>query len=175
MGNKFSLQLDKITGQLTQTAKAVPTSSITGKPWKNVGGTLNNSIKVDTEKAGTEDVLVLSFRNYGLYLDSGVNGIDKSVTPSLRSLFGPGQFKNKRFGKGQASPVGGNLSFGGRVNIRRFGIEPKPWIRNVIDVLSEEIMDFEKINLPQQIREQLVEQLKKSTVTAQDEITVSIS
>jgi hypothetical protein len=175
MGNKFSLQLDKITGQLTQTAKDVPTSNPTGKPWKNVGGTLNNSIKVSTEKAGKEDVLVLSFRNYGLYLDSGVNGTLSSILPSRRSLFSPGNFLDKTFGDGRVSPVGGKLSFGARVNIRKFGIAPRPWIRNVIDALTEEILDFEKVNMPQQIREQLVDQLKKSTVTSQTVLTVSIS
>jgi hypothetical protein len=159
----MKLRLEKIADQLTGTAQATP------KPWNRQTGVLNSSIEVSVEQdKDGEQTIVLSFKNYGLFLDAGVKGRLGGL--SQAGFFGTkvDAYSFKRIPKREPKKPP-YLDYG-------FGIAPKPWIQNVIDALTEEILDFEKVNLPQEIKQKLVEQLKKSSITSGDKaITVTIS
>jgi len=160
----MKLKLEKIADQLTGIAKSTP------KPWDNQKGVLNSSIEVSVEQdKDGEQTIVLSFRNYGLFLDAGVKG-RTGLGVTQAGFFGikeePYSFKRvpKREPLRKPYPTYG------------FGIAPRPWIQNVVDALTEEILDFEKVNLPQEIKQKLVGQLKNLNRTSADEaITVTIS
>ena len=51
-------------------------------------------------------------------------------------------------GKFGFKPVGGNLPYGARVNIRKFGIPAKPWIAKMLRSLEQEIAKEIEIELP---------------------------
>jgi hypothetical protein len=159
----MKLKLEKIANQLTETAQTTP------KSWNSQTGVLNSSIEVSVEQdKDGEQTITLSFEYYGLFLDAGVKGRMGGL--SQAGFFGTKvpaySFKRvpKRTLKKNHYP--GYL----------MGIAPRPWIQNVIDALTEEILDFEKVNLPQEIKQKLVDQLKKSSITSGDKaITVTIS
>ena len=159
----MKLKLEKIADQLTGIAQTTPI------PWMNQKGVLNSSIEVSVEEdKDGEQIIVLSFRNYGLFLDAGVKGRLGGI--SQAGFFGTKvkayEFMRvpKREPKRKPYPTYG------------FGIAPKPWIQNVVDALTEEILDFEKVNLPQEIKQKLVGQLKNLNITSPDKaITVTIS
>lgn len=159
----MKLKLEKIANQLTETAQTTP------KPWNNQKGVLNSSIEVSVEQdKDGEQTIVLSFRNYGLFLDAGVKGRLGGL--SQAGFFGTKEqaYSFKRVPKRE--PLRKPYPTYG------FGIAPRPWIQNVVDALTEEILDFEKVNLPQEIKQKLVGQLKNLNRTSADEaITVTIS
>lgn len=144
---KIDLKLDKLSSELTQTAqKAYPES-----------GNLKSSIKVDI----TEDTITISFANYGLFQDAGVQGAFGTKHPS-------GQGYDKRVFRykatkdkfGRPTPVGGNLKdWGARVNIRKFGIPAKPWIAKMLTSLSDQIAKDIEITLPPQIEAEVAKLL----------------
>jgi hypothetical protein len=160
----MKLKIEKIANQLTETAQTTP------KPWDNQKGVLNNSIKVSVEQdKDGEQTIVLSFEYYGLFLDAGVKGRG-GLGVTQAGFFGikeePYSFKRVPKRTLKKNPYPGYL----------MGIAPRPWIQNVIDALTEEILDFEKVNLPQEIKQKLVGQLKNLNRTSADEaITVTIS
>ena len=135
---EINLGLEKYSSKLTQIAQASYPES----------GNLKSSIRVSI----TEDEVVISFANYGLYQDGGVKGV-------LSGLSGQGfnkvtyNYKNKRDKFGRLKPVGkfpytGPLSYGARVNIRKFGIPAKPWISKMLNNLSQEIAKEIEFELP---------------------------
>jgi hypothetical protein len=144
---KIDLKLDQLSSQLTQTAQqAYPES-----------GTLKSSIKVEV----TENDIVISFKNYGLFQDAGVQGAFGTKHPSGRGyskeIF---KYKAKKDKFGRPTPVGGNLKdWGARVNIRKFGIPAKPWIARMITSLSDQIAKDIEITLTPQIEGEIVKLL----------------
>jgi hypothetical protein len=129
---EINVPLKKYSNKLTQIAQASYPES----------GNLKSSIRVSI----TDDEVVISFANYGLFQDGGVKGV-------LSGMSGQGfnkvsyEYKDKR-GKFGFKPVGGNLPYGARVNIRKFGIPAKPWIANMLTNLSEEIAKEIEFELP---------------------------
>ena len=143
---KIDLKLDQLSSQLTQTAQqAYPES-----------GTLKSSIKVEV----TENDIVISFKNYGLFQDAGVQGAFGTKNPSGRgydkTIF---RYKAKKDKFGRPAPVGGDLPWGARVNIRKFGIPAKPWIARMITSLSDQIAKDIEITLPPQIEAEVAKLL----------------
>ncbi len=129
---EINVPLEKYSNKLTQIAQASYPES----------GNLKSSIRVSIE--GNE--ITISFANYGLFQDGGVKGV-------LSGMSGQGfnkvvyDYEDKR-GKFGFKPVGGNLPYAARVNIRKFGIPAKPWIAKMLNNLSEEIAKEIEIELP---------------------------
>ena len=144
---KVNLKLDQFSQQLTAVAQqAYPES-----------GALKSSIKVEI----TEDDIVISFNNYGLFQDAGVQGAFGTKNPSGRGyskeIF---KYKATKDKFGRPAPVGGNLKeWGARVNIRKFGIPAKPWIAKMLTSLSDQIGKDIEITLPPQIEAEIVKLL----------------
>jgi hypothetical protein len=132
---EINLNLEKFSDKLTQIAQASYPES----------GNLKSSIRVSV----TEDQIVISFANYGLFQDGGVQGAFGTRNPSGRGydkrIF---QYKKETDRFGRPKPVGGNLPYGARVNIRKFGIPAKPWIAKMLNNLSDEIAKEIEIELP---------------------------
>lgn len=143
---EIDLKLEQLSDKLTQIAQGVYPES----------GRLKSSIRVTI----TEEDIVISFANYGLFQDAGVQGAFGSRNPSGQG-YNKSVFKYKatkdRFGR--PTPVGGNLPWGARVNIRKFGIPAKPWIKRMILDLSEEIAKQIEITLPPQIEAEIAKLL----------------
>jgi hypothetical protein len=144
---KIDLKLDQLSSQLTQTAQqAYPES-----------GALKSSIKVEV----TGDDIVISFKNYGLFQDAGVQGAFGTKHPSgqgyNKTIF---RYKPTKDRFGRPTPVGGNLKeWGARVNIRKFGIPAKPWIAKMLTSLSDQIAKDIEITLPPQIEAEVAKLL----------------
>lgn len=143
---KVDLKLDQLSSSLTKTAQdAYPKT-----------GTLKSSIKVTV----TEDDVVIAFANYGLFQDAGVQGAFGTKHPSGGG-FTKGVFKYKaktdKFGR--PAPVGGDLPWGARVNIRKFGIPAKPWIAKMLTNISDAISKNVEITLPPQIEAEVAKLL----------------
>jgi hypothetical protein len=156
---EVNLKLDQFSQQLTNVAQqAYPES-----------GKLKSSIKVEV----TEDDIIISFLNYGLFQDAGVQGAFGTKHPSgqgfnkevfkykpITKVFKTkGKNKDKKQGKARPVPVGGDLSFGARVNIRKFGIPAKPWIARMITNISDQAGKDIEITLPPQIEAEIVKLL----------------
>jgi hypothetical protein len=82
-------------------------------------GALRDSITYGVDSDG----LVISYLQYGVYQDLGVRG----VVSSNKAPNSPFSFKEKRTRFGALSPVGGDLPYGARVNIRKFGLTATGW------------------------------------------------
>jgi hypothetical protein len=116
---KVNLKLDQFSQQLTAVAQqAYPES-----------GALKSSIKVEV----TEDDIVISFKTtvcfrtpeFKEHLELRIHLAEGTAKRSLDT-------KQRRDKFGRPAPVGGNLNWGARVNIRKFGIPAKPWIARMI-------------------------------------------
>ena len=132
---EINLNLEKYSANLTKIAQASYPES----------GNLKSSIRVSIQ----DNEILISFANYGLFQDGGVQGAFGSRNASGRGydkrVF---QYKKERDRFGRPTPVGGNLPYGARVNIRKFGIPAKPWIAKMLNALSDEIAKEIEIELP---------------------------
>jgi hypothetical protein len=108
-----------------------------------------NSIKV--EVGGTEDEpeYILSFNNYGLFLDAGVQG--------------------KLGGRSGAGYDGTLYKFDGKVNLTvpktpkpgsGFGIAPRPWIANAIDAITKAAAEGFETQLSAEIEKSIVQTIE---------------
>ena len=97
---------------------------------KQQTGSLFRSCQVTVEGTAEEPVYVLEFNDYGLFLDAGVQG-------TLSGRTGAGYDGQSYRYSGQFKMIGGNLPYGARVNIYKFGIEPRPWVQNAIDAIAD--------------------------------------
>jgi hypothetical protein len=144
---KIDLKLDQLSQQLTNVAQdAYPKT-----------GALKSSIKVEI----IDDSIVISFNNYGLFQDAGVKGVLPSRNSSGQG-FDKKVFQYKEvfsIKRKTLVPVGGNLPWGARVNIRKFGIPAKPWIARMITSLSDQIAKDIEITLPPQIEAEVAKLL----------------
>ena len=80
-------------------------------------GALQKSIRAEVRDDGQ---IAIIYNRYGAYQDLGVNGLE-------RRWGSPFSFSNSRNRFGNPNPVGGDLPWGARVNIRKFGIRPQYW------------------------------------------------
>jgi hypothetical protein len=121
------------------------------------GSALKNSVQVITRETPDGAKIFISFNNYGLYIDAGVVGANGG-NASGRGYFGTTYRYKRVFGVKSKSlvPVGGDLPFGARVKIRKFGIAAKPWIQKMVDSVSEELVKDIELTLPPIIEERIV-------------------
>lgn len=161
---KIQFDLEKFQGKLTQIAKSAYPES----------GALKSSIKVEITGGDTGDLIEISFNNYGLFQDAGVKGVFNSENSSGRGYDGRVfQYKNttkvfkskaKKQNKEKKNeprlvPVGGDLAFGARLNIRKFGIPAKPWIAKMLQNLSDEVAKEIEMELPPAIEKEIAKLL----------------
>ncbi len=142
------LPLDKLSSKLTQIAQdSYPKS-----------GALKSSIKVTIQ----DKDIKISFNEYGLYQDGGVKGAFGNAGNNSGQGYNKSIFKYKptkdKFGR--PAPIGkfpytGPLSYGARVNIRKFGIPAKPWIAKMLNSLTEEIVKDIELTLPPIIEKEI--------------------
>lgn len=143
---EIDLKLEQLSDKLTQIAQGAYPES----------GRLKSSIRVTV----TDEDVVISFANYGLFQDAGVQGAFGSRNPSgqgyNKTVF---RYKATKDKFGRPTPVGGDLPWGARVNIRKFGIPAKPWIKRMITSLSDEIAKKIELTLPPQIEAEIAKLL----------------
>lgn len=147
---KVEFDIKKFEGRLTSVAQAAYPEA----------GALKSSIKVEVTGAEGGDLILISFNNYGLFQDAGVQGAFGTKHPSGKG-YDKKVFKYKatkdKFGR--PAPVGGHLPYGAKVNIRKFGIPAKPWIAKMIQNISEEVAKDIELTLPPAIEEQIAQLL----------------
>jgi len=128
-------------------------------------GALKSSVKVEITGKGSEELVSISFNNYGLFIDAGVDGAESTGAGKTgKGYFGTSyKYKPTMMKKRPKlfAPVGGKLPFLARIHIRRFGINAKPWIQQVVDAVNEQLVDDIEFILPKQIESQVVEILKQ--------------
>lgn len=146
---EIELNLERIQERLTQVAKN------TKKPWtsRSADGLLN-SIKVSVLQKEEGETILISFKNYGLFLDAGVKGRFGGI--SQAGFFGTKEpaysFKRQPKRELKRPPYPG---YG-------YGITPRPWVKTMVDALTQEIVAFEEAELPKQIKDKLLQDIKKT-------------
>ena len=123
-------------------------------------GNLLNSIEVEVIQEDEDNTAYrLSFNDYGLYLDEGVQGTVSGRTG------GGAQGLQFRF-SGRFKMIGdpsGRLPWGARVNIYKFGITPRPWIYNAITNIVDSMTIAIENDLAPEIETLIVEAVKANT------------
>ena len=100
-------------------------------------GRLANSYRGVAKFEQGKFIIEVYGEDYGIYLDSGVNGTKSPINPNNRSLNPPGQFKSK--------VIGGPLPFAVRFSIAQNGLKPQPFLQDAIDVVNSSfIADLEE-------------------------------
>lgn len=147
---EIQFDISRFEDKLTAAAKASVTRF-------GSSSALKNSVKVDVKDTDDGAKLFITFNNYGLFIDAGVVGANGG-NASGRGYFGTTYRYKRVFGVKSRSlvPVGGDLPFGARVKIRKFGIAAKPWIQKMVDAVSEELVKDIELNLPPIIEERIV-------------------
>jgi hypothetical protein len=95
------------------------------------GGGLSNSLQVTKEEVGDGYKFILSFNEYGIFLDQGVKGV-KSSSKAPNSPFG---YKASNKGIFNVRDIG--LSMKERGAVYWYGIKPYPWVENFLRMLGE--------------------------------------
>lgn len=95
-------------------------------------GALARSVKYNVTN-NDNPTLDIRMNDYGVYQDSGVNGIKQRVIPSPESLYNPGQFSK--------SIIGGPLPFEVRKSIAQKGFRPRPFIVKSYKQVMEQYLD----------------------------------
>jgi len=126
-------------------------------------GNLINSIEVEVIQEDEDNTAYrLSFNDYGLYLDEGVDG----ASPEGRGkTAGGAQGLQFRF-SGRFKMIGdpsGRLDWGARVNIYKLGIKPRPWIYNAITNIVDSMTIAIENDLAPEIETLIVEAVKANT------------
>jgi len=118
MANELS-NIGKVMSDATQLYEdSVRDSAIAEGLFKT--GRLANSVQAQLIESEGKYQIQVSMEDYGVYQDSGIQGIKGSISADNRSLFPPGQFKSKT--------IGGNLPFAVRKSIAERGLRPRPFI-----------------------------------------------
>lgn len=121
---------------------------------KQQTGRLFRSCKVLVEGTVENPEYVLEFEDYGLFLDAGVQG-------TLGGRTGAG-YEGKSFRySGQFKMIGGNLPYGARTNIYKFGLKPRPWVQNAIDAIIDAASAGFEEQLTPQIEEVIVRTIEQ--------------
>ena len=95
-------------------------------------GNLASSYSATVTERGNKIAIQISGEDYGVYQDSGVNGLSKSWPAAGESLYPPGQFKSK--------VIGGPLPFAVRKSIAENGLKPRPFIQRGIDRVTNNFL-----------------------------------
>ena len=111
-------------------AESVRDSAISEGLFKT--GKLAQSYSATITFRGNKAVIAVSGEDYGVYQDTGVNGLKKSYTKPAQSLYPPGQFKSK--------VIGGPLPFTVRKSIAENGLRPRPFIQSGIDRVTNNFL-----------------------------------
>ena len=98
----------------------------------NDNGGLSNSLEVTKEGDGEGAVFILSFNEYGIFLDQGVKGA-RSSSKAPQSPFGYKPSYKGIFGK----VPGLALSMKERGAVYWYGIKPYPWVENFLTSLGQ--------------------------------------
>ena len=103
----------------------------------NGSGKLANSYRgVAKFQEGSFSIEVYG-EDYGIYQDSGVDGINKKYPKNVDSFYAPGQFKEVySISSRRISPVGGDLPIGQRFVIRYNGLKPRPFLKGAADAVT---------------------------------------
>jgi len=144
----MNTDLSKIEAKLTQVAKDAK------KPWVSRSSDgLKSSIRVKVNESSTEETINISFNNYGLFLDAGVKGRLGGI--SQAGFFGVKQqaYSFKRAPKKEPK-VKPYPTYG-------LGIAPRPWVQAMVDAITEEVVNYEEQELPKQIKDKILADLKK--------------
>jgi hypothetical protein len=121
-------------------------------------GGLSNSLEVTKEESGDGYKFILSFNEYGIFLDQGVKGV-KSSSKAPQSQFG---FKASN--KGIFNVPGIGLSMKQRGAVYWYGIKPYPWVENFLASLGEA--------LERDITDEMVENITSSAIFDQGTVTL---
>ena len=120
------LEPEEFNNLLTQVAQ----EELRRSPIKSRTGQLLNSVRVTAKGTVDEPYYDLEFADYGLFLDEGVAG-------TLSGVSGQGyQGLTYRY-SGRYKMIGGNLPYGARVNIYKFGLKPRPWVQSAMDAITQ--------------------------------------
>lgn len=95
-------------------------------------GRLANSYSSQVTTRQNKIKIQILGEDYGVYQDTGVNGLKKSYTKPAESLYPPGQFKSK--------VIGGPLPFAVRKSIAENGLRPRPFIQKGIDRVTNNFL-----------------------------------
>lgn len=135
--------------EYTNLLRVVAQEALIASPIKRQTGALLNSVQVTVN----EDGYVLSFNDYGLFLDEGVRG-------TLRGVSGQGFIGQTFAFSGKFKMIGGNLPIGARVNIYKFGITPRPWVEEAINNIEKAAAAAIELEITEEIEETLVNTIK---------------
>lgn len=140
----------KVAKLMQNTMKKIISGDLNPSTSQFRNGDLVKQLKVSTdfdEKKGKFS-FILNMPFYGKFFDSGVLGsgkgigkrryVGKRAVPNPDSFYDIGQFKGKSIGT-KAQPT--NLPFTLNTHIAYFGLQPKPFINQGIDVSFEEVVD----------------------------------
>jgi len=111
-------------------ADAIRDSAIQQRLFKT--GQLAQSIQGETYSREGKIGIQVSMEDYGLYQDSGINGIKQTVPKSGYSFYPPGQFRSK--------VIGGPLPFAVRKSIAENGLKPRPFIVRGLTQVTENFL-----------------------------------
>ena len=111
-------------------ADAIRDSAIQQRLFKT--GQLAQSIQGETYSRQGKIGIQVSMEEYGLYQDSGINGIKQTVPKSGYSFYPPGQFRSK--------VIGGPLPFAVRKSIAENGLKPRPFIVRGLTQVTENFL-----------------------------------
>jgi hypothetical protein len=130
MANEFS-NIEKVMERGAQMyADAIRDSAIQERLFKT--GQLAQSIQGETYSREGKIGIQVSMEDYGLYQDSGINGIKQTVPKSGYSFYPPGQFRSK--------VIGGPLPFAVRKTIAEKGLKPRPFIVQGLTQVTENFL-----------------------------------
>lgn len=130
MANEFS-NIEKVMERGAQMyADAIRDSAIQERLFKT--GQLAQSIQGETYSRQGKIGIQVSMEDYGLYQDSGINGIKQTVPKSGYSFYPPGQFRSK--------VIGGPLPFAARKTIAEKGLKPRPFILQGLTQVTENFL-----------------------------------
>ena len=111
-------------------ADAIRNSAIEERLFKS--GQLARSIQGETYSRQGKIGIQVSMEDYGIYQDSGINGIKQQVPKRGESFYPPGQFRSKT--------IGGNLPFAVRKSIAEKGLKPRPFIVKGLTQVTENFL-----------------------------------
>ena len=130
MANEFS-NIEKVMKlAANRYEEAIRDSAIQERLFKT--GQLAQSIQGETYSREGKIGIQVSMEDYGLYQDSGINGIKQSVPSNGESFYPPGQFRSKT--------IGGPLPFAVRKSIAEKGLKPRPFIVQGLTQVTENFL-----------------------------------
>ena len=115
-------------------------------------GNLLNSLEVTVGGTDEEPEYVVSFEDYGLFLDEGVKG-------TISGISGQGYLGLQIQYSGSYKMIGGNLPIAVRVSIHKYGLKPRPWVQNAMDAIADVASQRIETDLAVDIEQTIVERI----------------